>query len=80
MPMKKSPTTKIPKKRPPDKDAEPEQKRAPIAPKRPRGYSGPIALALVGTLTAALIFATAALKANPREPRRAPCPCVCPKA
>lgn len=80
MRMKKSPTPKVPRKRPPDKGVEPEQEQAPIATKSPRKYSGPILVALLGAFSAALVFATAALKAAPHEPKRAPCPCICAKA
>jgi hypothetical protein len=74
--MKKTPTPKVPKKHSTHKGAEPEQERAQIAPKRPRVSPG----SLVVALSAALVFATAALKANQHEPKRAPCPCICAKA
>ncbi len=78
MRMKRSPTSKVSKKHPPDK--RPEPARPPIAPKLPRGRFEAIALALAALLTAGLVFATAAIKVNQREPKRAPCPCICAKA
>ena len=77
---KKSPTPKVPKNRAPDKLPEPEQDRQTSAPRRPPGRFEALALALAALLTAGLVFATAAIKANQHEPKRAPCPCICAKA
>jgi hypothetical protein len=77
---KKIPTPKLSKKYAPYKRSEPEQARPPSTPRRPRGRFGALTLALVGVLTAALGFGTAALKADHHEPKRAPCPCICAKA
>lgn len=77
MRTKKTPTPKVSKKHPPDK--RPEPARPTIALKRPRGRFEAIALALAALLTAGLVFATAAIKANRHEPKRAPCPCICGK-
>jgi hypothetical protein len=52
MRLKKSPTTKVPKNRPPDKGAEADRECPPIAAKRPRLCSGPAALALLSARAA----------------------------
>ena len=82
MDMTTSPKPKVSKKHPLDnkKRPEPKQERAPFAQKRSRGLNGALALALLSVMTAGLVFATAALKATSREPKRAPCPCICTKA
>ncbi len=78
MRIKKSPRSKVPKKRLPVEGPEPE--RSTSTPRRPRGQFGALTLALVSALTAALGFGTAAIKADHQEPKRAPCPCVCGKS
>jgi ferric-dicitrate binding protein FerR (iron transport regulator) len=77
---KKIPLKKVPKIHAADKRPEPEQARPASTPRRPRGRFGALTLALVGALTAALGFVTAAIKADHHEPKQAPCPCVCGKS
>jgi hypothetical protein len=52
MRLKKSPTTKVPKNRPPDKGADADRECPPIATKRPRLCSGSAALALLSAMAA----------------------------
>ena len=74
MRLKKSPTAKLPKIRPPDKGYEADQECPPIAAKRPRLCSGPAVLALLSANTALLPLAPRLLKSPPRAP------CLCAKA
>lgn len=77
MRLKKSPTAKVPKNRPPDKGAEADQECPPIAAKRPRLLSGPVVLALLSANTAVLALAKMRLKSTPRDLRAL---CFCAKA
>jgi hypothetical protein len=80
MATKQRPTANIPKKTASTKkNRAPEQEEpAPNRP-RPRGRFGPLAVALVGALSAALGVVGEAIHAHSQEPTRAPCSLVCPK-
>ena len=62
------------------RNREPEEDSPASGPKRSARPSTPLVVALVSAVTAALVLLTAVIKDNQHAPKRAPCPCICPKA
>lgn len=81
MATKQRPKTNIAKKPASTKrNHEPEEDNPTSGPKRSIRPSRPLVVALVGAVTTALVLFTALIKAGEHAPKRAPCPCICPKA